>query len=100
MYLNKLKPDGLLMFHVSNRYMNVEGLISALVTHAGLEARVRYDEEQQIALKTRSHYIVAAKNENALGLLAHDENWFKVEKPEGIEPWTDDYTNMLEILRW
>src|SRR5262249_8242913 len=51
MYLGKLKPNGLLMFHVSNRYMDVEGLISAAVTDASLEALVRDDEERQTALK-------------------------------------------------
>jgi len=100
MYLAKLKPDGLLMFHVSNRYMDVEGLISAAVTDASLEALVRNDQERQIALKARSHYVVAAKNAEALGSLEQDENWLRVEKPAGIHPWTDDYSNMLEIMRW
>src|SRR5262245_57921906 len=99
-YLAKLKPNGFLMFHVSNRYMDVEGLISAAVTDALLEALVRDDEERQVALKARSHYVVAAKNANALGSLEQDENWLKVEKPARIHPWTDDYSNMLEIMRW
>jgi spermidine synthase len=100
MYLTKLKPDGLLMFHVSNRYMDVEGLVSAVVTDASLEALVRYDDQRQTELKTRSHYIISAKNSAAFGGLAHDENWFKVSKPDHIHPWTDDYSNMLEILHW
>src|SRR5262249_35003413 len=100
MYLSKLKPNGLLMFHVSNRYMDVEGLIRAAVTDASLEALVRDDEERQNWLKARSHFVVAAKNAAALGSLEEDENWLRVEKPARIHPWTDDYSNMLEILRW
>jgi len=100
MYLSKLKPNGLLMFHVSNRYMDVEGLICAAVTDASLEALVRDDEERQNWLKARSHFVVAAKNAEALGSLEEDENWLRVEKPARIHPWTDDYSNMLEILRW
>jgi SAM-dependent methyltransferase len=100
MYMRKLKPEGLLMFHVSNRYMDVEGLISAVVTDAGLEARVRHDEELQAPLKARSHYIVAGRNPDALGWLKWDNNWLTVRRPEGIAPWTDDYSNMVEILRW
>jgi SAM-dependent methyltransferase len=99
MYLTKLKPNGMLMFHVSNRYMDVEALISAVVTDAGLEALFRHDDELQTELKTRSHYVVAAKNADALGSLEHDENWVKVKKP-AVLPWTDDYSNMLAILRW
>jgi hypothetical protein len=100
MYLTKLKSNGLLMFHVSNRYMDVEGLISAVVTDASLEAMIRHDDNQQAPLKARSHYIVAGKNTAALGWMKHDENWLKVMKPDKISPWTDDYSNMLQILRW
>jgi spermidine synthase len=100
MYLTKLKPDGLLMFHVSNRYMDVEGLISAIVTDASLKALVRHDFELQTELKARSQYVVAARNAEALGALEHDENWSGVTRPAAIRPWTDDYSNMLEILRF
>src|SRR5262249_36620211 len=37
-YLAKLKTNGILLFHVSNRYLNVEKLVSALVADAGLVA--------------------------------------------------------------
>ncbi|HEY2382426.1 MAG TPA: fused MFS/spermidine synthase [Terriglobia bacterium] len=100
MYLTKLKPDGFLLFHVSNRYMDVEALISAVVTDANLEALVRHDDEQQNDLKARSHYIVAGRNAAALGALEHDANWMKVKKPDNVAAWTDDYSNMLAILRW
>ena len=95
-----LKSNGLLVFHVSNRYMDVEGLISAVVTDASLAALARHDDAQQTQLKARSHYVIAAKDAASFGSLQHDENWLMVRKPEGIDPWTDDYSNMLEILRW
>jgi SAM-dependent methyltransferase len=100
MYLTKLKPNGLLLFHVSNRYMDVESLISAVVTDAHLEALARHDDEQQTELKARSHFIAAGKSPEALGGLEGDPNWMKVQKPTAIAPWTDDYSNMLAILRW
>jgi SAM-dependent methyltransferase len=100
MYLTKLKPDGLLLFHVSNRYMDVEGLISAVVTDASLEALVRHDDDLQNELKARAHFVVAGRNPAALGSLEQNENWSRVQKPQSIAPWTDDYSNMLAILRW
>jgi SAM-dependent methyltransferase len=100
MYLTKLKPNGFLMFHVSNRYMDVEGLVSAVVSDASLEALIRHDEDLGPHLKARSHFVVAARTAEALGSLEHDENWVKVQKPDRIQPWTDDYSNMLQIIRW
>lgn len=100
MYLTKLKPEGMLMFHVSNRYMDVQSLISAAVTDASLEALFRHDEADDALLKAGAQFVIAAKNTGAFGSLAQDPNWLKVEKPDGITPWTDDYSNMLQILRW
>jgi SAM-dependent methyltransferase len=99
-YLSKLKPNGLILFHVSNRYMNVEGLVSAVVTDAPLEALVRYDDDEEPTGKSTSDYVVAARHMEDLGMLAEDGNWTRVTKPDGVEPWTDDYSNMLTILRW
>jgi SAM-dependent methyltransferase len=100
MYLTKLKPDGLIMFHVSNRYMDVESLVSAAVIDASLVGIVRYDNNEEHHLKTSSDYVVAGRTVEALGLLGHNSGWSRVVMPEGIQPWTDDYSNMLEILRW
>jgi len=100
MYLKKLKPDGLILFHVSNRYMDVEGLVSAVVLDAGLEGLVRYDDDEEAPGKASSDYVVAARQAEDFGILQDDMNWSDVEKPEKIQPWTDDYSNMLTIVRW
>ena len=100
MYLKKLKPNGLILFHVSNRYMDVEGLVSAVLLDAGLEGLVRYDDDEEPTGKASSDYVVAARQADDFGFLQDDMNWSDVEKPDAIQPWTDDYSNMLTIVRW
>jgi SAM-dependent methyltransferase len=100
MYVQKLKPNGLILFHVSNRYMDVESLVSAVAIDAGLEGRVRYDEDEEPAGKTGSDYVIVAKHTEDFGELNENENWTPMEKPAGIQPWTDDYSNMMAIVRW
>src|SRR5215831_7797512 len=100
LYLKKLKPGGLMLFHVSNRYMDVESLVSAVLLDAGLEGLVRYDDDETAPGKTSSDYVVAARNTEDFGFLQDDMNWSEVEKPASIQPWTDDYSNMLTIVRW
>jgi hypothetical protein len=99
-YLKKLKPNGLILFHVSNRYMDVESLASAVLIDAGMQGMVRYDDDEEPTGKTSSDYVVAARHMEDFGKLVDDENWTEVEKPKGIQPWTDDYSNMLSIVRW
>jgi hypothetical protein len=100
MYLKKLKPDGLILFHVSNRYMDVESLVSAVLLDAGLQGLVRYDDDEEPTGKASSDYVVAARSVGDFGALEDDENWSTVEKPATIQPWTDDYSNMMAIVRW
>jgi hypothetical protein len=100
MYLKKLKPNGMILFHVSNRYMDVESLVAAVTLDSSLEALVRYDDNEEPTGKTSSDYVVAAREADHFGELVDDENWTKLDKPSKIQPWTDDYSNMLAILRW
>jgi len=99
-YLKKLKPNGLILFHVSNRYMRVESLVSALILDASLQGLVRYDDDEEPTGKTSSDYVVAARQPEDVEVLEQNNGWTPVEKPANIQPWTDDYSNMLNIIRW
>ncbi|MGI9401056.1 MAG: spermidine synthase, partial [Rhizobiaceae bacterium] len=39
LYRSKLKADGILVFHISNRYMELRSLIAAMATRIGMEGR-------------------------------------------------------------
>ena len=98
--LKELKPNGVILFHVSNRYMNVESLASAVSLDAGLQGLVRYDDNEDATGKASSDYVAAARHKEDFEDLNADESWTAIEKPAGISPWTDDYSNMLTIIRW
>jgi hypothetical protein len=44
--------------------------------------------------------VVAARRTEDFGALQDDMNWSAIEKPTNIQSWTDDYSNMLTIVRW
>ena len=102
MYLHKLKEDGVLLFHVSNRYLNVEKLVSALVTDAGLVALSRFDEAGELRKlgKSSANHLIAARREAYLRLLGGRPGWQRVTRPSDFRPWTDDYSNLLGLIRW
>src|SRR5207245_2955348 len=95
MYLKKLKPNGLILFHVSNRYMDVESLVSSLIFDASLQGLVRYDDDEEPTGKTSSDYVVAARRAEDMAVLEKSDGWTPIEKPANVQPWTDDYSNML-----
>jgi hypothetical protein len=102
MYLTKLKPDGVLLFHVSNRYLNVEKLVHALVADAGLVAYSRFDDAGDLRKmgKSSANHVVAARRADALGPVATLTGWSRVGNSADFEPWTDDYSNLLSLIRW
>src|SRR5678815_6627 len=96
LYLDKLSTDGLLAFHISNRYLNLEPLLSGLSRRAGLVGFVRRDEERNVVGRYPSIWVVMARNDSALGTIAQDDRWRRVE---GDMVWTDDFSNILSLLK-
>ncbi len=102
LYLSKLKRDGILLFHVSNRYLNVEELVAALVSEAGLVAYSRFDDAGELRNqgKTSANHLVAARRLEDLGDIGSRPGWRPVSPPQDLQPWTDDYSNLLGLIRW
>jgi SAM-dependent methyltransferase len=103
-YLSKLKADGILVFHVTNRYLNLPPLLDAFARDAGLVCRWRDDSditpEDEKMSKFPSQYVVIARRPGDLGSLASNPKWKEVPTIEGLGVWTDQYTNIFRLLRW
>src|SRR5438128_10873431 len=102
LYLAKLVPDGVLMFHVSNRYLNVEKLVSSLVADAGLAAYSRFDDAGELRKlgKSSANHIVAARHAEDLAAIANRPGWDRVARPGDFQALTDDYSDLLSLIRW
>lgn len=96
LYLDKLSSDGILAFHISNRYLNLEPLLSGLARREKLSAFIRRDEERNVVGRYPSVWVVMARNDSALGPIANDSRWQRVE---GDIVWTDDFSNILSLLK-
>jgi len=100
LYVSRLKPDGVLLFHVSNRFLDIPLLVSAVLTDSGLATFVRHDTDRSIAGKSPSDYVVAARKPDDLGSITSNPNWQRVSRIPDLRPWTDDYSNVIGLLRW
>jgi len=96
LYLSKLTEDGLLAFHISNRYLDLEPLLSGLSQSKNLEARLRQDKEHAVIGRYPSIWVVFGRDEKALGTLATDSRWRTLH---GDIVWTDDSSNILSLLK-
>ena len=101
LYLRKLTPDGILMFHVSNRYLNVEKLVSSLVSDSGLVAYSRFDDAGSLRNvgKSSANHVVAARHREDLEGIEKRPGWNRLVPPPDFQAWTDDYSNLLSLIR-
>jgi SAM-dependent methyltransferase len=104
LYLRKLAPGGILAFHVSSIYLRLGPTLGALAHDAGLVCLMADDtavsQAQVEAGKFPSQWLVMARSRADLGALATDPRWTPENVPPGIQVWTDDYSNLLRIIRW
>lgn len=104
LYLSKLLPGGLLLFHISNRYMDLVPVVDRLAAELKLAAFVRHDSEvsdaERAEGKQPSVWVVMARERIRLGSLARDVQWRALAGDRGGDLWTDNYSNILKVLRW
>ncbi|MEM7570099.1 MAG: fused MFS/spermidine synthase [Pseudomonadota bacterium] len=109
LYLDKLSETGVLAFHISNRYLDPEPALTALAADAGLSIRAfdfRVDGEPKSRERTNSNWVVMSKDHAFIeGLQPRQEGaqtgnvWRPARAKEGMALWTDDYSNIFEILK-
>lgn len=103
-YVDKLAPGGVLLFHISNRYLDLEPVLAAVAKDLKLVGRKRYDEiEDSISRetgRTSSIWIALARNAADLGPVATSAAWEDLSARPGFRTWTDDYSNILSVFKW
>lgn len=94
LYLSRLKEDGVLLLHVSNRYMALETVVGRVAGELGVPARTQYHTVRETGYRAQSSVVVAlARNDLALAPLDSTGAWSVLESDEG-RAWTDDYSNI------
>ena len=100
-YGRKLRPDGVMAFNISNRYLDLLPVFQTLSAELGWRALYSYNIAADPARDVSSLWVVLAKNEKSLEPLARLGPWKPLPQGSGkLYRWTDDYTNLLGILRF
>jgi hypothetical protein len=100
LYFRHLRPDGVLALHVTNRYLDLVPVCARGARDFGRAAMVVEDQGDEAGYLSSSTYCLIASN----------PAWFQSASfatadimpavaPPGFRPWTDDYSNIVQILR-
>jgi SAM-dependent methyltransferase len=99
LYWRHLKPDGVLAVHVSNRYIALAPVVAQDAASRGMTTRsidVYNDLDHGV---TRSVWVLVTRRKDLFqrGELAN----IPIEPvPQGLRPWTDDYSSIWSVLRF
>lgn len=101
LYVSRLRPGGALVFHISNRHLVLAPVLTRLAAAHELIA-VRRNEALAKATsdgKIPSEWMVMTRAREDLGALAGDQRWQTPSVPPSTPLWTDDFSNILSVLR-
>jgi hypothetical protein len=101
-YLDRLGPRGLLLVHISNRFFELEPVLSAIARKRGLAIAKRDDNPQDSTYLTPSTWVAISRDPAVLEALAKsrpDAPWGKLMAP-APRVWTDDHASILPYVRW
>jgi spermidine synthase len=100
-YLRALTPGGLLAFHVSNQHLDLRPVLAGIGRDLGLAVLAREDRVSAVerrAAKLPSRWVVLARTPAPLEPLRR-LGWRPPPIDQDLRLWTDDYSNILGILR-
>ncbi len=103
-YLDALSPSGILLVHISNRFIELEPVLAAEARQRGLTVALRDDNPQSkdTNLFTPSSWVLVTRDPAKLAQLRQlqpDLPWTPL-KPPAPHAWTDDHASILPYVRW
>jgi spermidine synthase len=102
-YRSKLSGKGVLVFNLSNRYLDLEPVVGRLIQAAGIVGLIRENTARTPELESSgdpSIWAAIASDSSSLGALEHDTRWRPLRIREGVALWTDDFSNIFSVFLW
>jgi hypothetical protein len=99
LYKSKLSPHGVLVFHISNRNLELADVVAASASANGLSTAVFLNRTHRPPIanhESTSEVAVVAHNPRDLSALGLGAGWQTLSPDTQV--WTDDYSNILGAL--
>jgi len=101
-YLKHVRADGIVAFHVSNRFLDLIPVVARLAKEHGAHAVLVSDDpdDEDDSLRSRSDWVLVSRDPAALAREAILKAGAKPAADRaGWRTWTDDYSNLIQILK-
>jgi hypothetical protein len=102
-YRSKLSDRGVLAWHLSNRYLDLEPVLGRLIREMKLAGLIRVNLDRKIEQEFKGYptaWAALAADPAYLGSLSTDPRWRPLRVRDGVRLWTDDYSNIFSVFIW
>jgi hypothetical protein len=100
LYRRHLQPDGVIVFHVSNQYIDLEPVVAAIAADAGLRAVSVHSHGDEQNGFYYADWILVTANQTFLSQPEIINNAFPTPLQAGVRLWTDNYSSVFPLLKW
>ncbi|MEQ1917991.1 MAG: fused MFS/spermidine synthase, partial [Elusimicrobiota bacterium] len=100
-YLRRLKPDGVILLHVSNRYLDLRPVLAATARDMGLSvaAKRRLSAGPAESGEVPSVWVAISRDATAIGKLVEKKGWRVLNAGTSrATAWTDQHASLLPAL--
>jgi len=98
-FMGQVSANGILAYHVSNRFLNLPPVLAEIAEREKLAGVVVEDPAQKDnTLHSSSTWVLLARNADALKGIG--EAGTPLARVEGAPLWTDDFNNLLSVIKW
>jgi SAM-dependent methyltransferase len=100
LYLQRIKPGGVIALHVSNRYLDLRPVVGRIAADMGLQWAYVEDEirEHDGPEKSSSDWILLARGRAVLEQPLIQEATRELPGARPRKAWTDDYSNIAQVM--
>lgn len=102
--LDRLTPDGVLLIHISNRHLDLWPVVHATAAAEGVDALLANDLGNTGPLaaienvRYESTWVAMSRDLDTRHALVR-ANFHDVDPHRVVRPWTDQYSNLLSVLK-
>jgi spermidine synthase len=102
LYLTRLRPEGEILFHISNSHLALAPIVARLAEQHGLAALAEVDRRKPGWPEGRAEsvWVAMARRREDLGAITTDARWTELLASGSTPLWTDDFSNVLGVLKF
>ena len=98
-FMGHVASNGILAYHVSNRFLNLPPVLAEIADREKLIGVVVEDPAQKDnVLHSSSTWVLLARNTDALKGVG--EAGTTLQRTAGAPLWTDDFNNLMSVVKW